>query len=87
VARLDRRLQILRAVLLVLVAVVFAVLRVLGWKSEAYQAFAHLYLGCLIGGWYLTYDDRGWNGCDRGLLSLALILSAVELVCFLVGKS
>lgn len=44
----------------------------------SYQAFAHLWLGYLIGYRYGTSDHfYGW---------VALILSLVELACFLIGK-
>lgn len=47
-------------------------------KSQAFQAAAHLYVGGLIGAWLL--ERRGLDAV------LIVILSLVELACFLHGK-
>jgi hypothetical protein len=42
-----------------------------------HEAFAHLFIGCLLGAWLA--------GGDRAYLCTALLLSAVELFCFFTG--
>ncbi len=59
-----------------LMAVALGALRVLGMKHIAFQAVAHLYVGGLLGAW--------WVGRDRWLLWIAVGLSVVEVVCFFV---
>ncbi len=55
-------------------------LRVAGFKSQTYQAFAHLYVGGL-------FVASPWGLGDRWFyLVLALGLSTVELACFLWFK-
>jgi hypothetical protein len=62
---------------MVLASVVLAALRVVGYKSPAYQALAHL----LVGGMFVA----GWHG--RLLyLGLAVLLSLVELVVFVLDR-
>lgn len=48
-------------------------LRVLGVDSNAYQAFAHLFVGGLLGAWYV--------GRDKLILYIAILLSFVEVAC------
>ena len=60
------------------VAVVLGALRVVGFKSPAYQAVAHLFVGFLIGGAVMT---------GGGLYAvLAVGLSVVEVAVFVAGK-
>ena len=59
----------------VLISVALGIPRILGYKSQAYQAIAHLYVGGLFAAW--------WTGGNRGLLWIAIGLSILELACFL----
>jgi 1,4-dihydroxy-2-naphthoate octaprenyltransferase len=81
--KLSREAQIARAVLIVLIAVVLGGLRIVGVKHEAFQAVAHLYVGFLFGVGAATYVE---GNTDRGCLWLAIGLSVLELVCFLVFR-
>jgi hypothetical protein len=54
-----------------------AFLRIDGWKSQSYQAFAHLFVGGLFGAWLVLHQSF-W-------LTLALSLCGVELGMFIVG--
>lgn len=80
-------------------AVVVALARISGLKTEAFQAVAHLLVGGLFTAWYLKrtthwtqllppWNDLGkpakdWGGFE---LHLALILSAIEVACFVWFK-
>lgn len=66
----------MRRALVLLAAIAIALLRVMGHKSEAFQAIAHLEVGGLFGAWFATRD--------RGYLGLALALTLVEVICFLL---
>lgn len=63
------------AALRLVAALVLAGLRIAGWRSQSFQAIAHLYVGALIGG-FLVWPE--WLD-----LVLAVGLSLVELYCFL----
>ena len=63
----------------VLIALALAALRIAGHKSQMFQGVAHIYVGGLIGVWL---GDRS----RKGALALAVGLTVVETVCFLVGK-
>jgi hypothetical protein len=54
-------------------------LRIAGLKSPAFQASAHLFVGGLFGAW--LYGGKP----ARPFLWLAVLLSLVELACFLMG--
>lgn len=61
--------------ILVFVAVALAVLRIGGATSPAFQAFAHVFVGALLGAWV---GDR----CrDRLVLRIFVSLCVVELLC------
>lgn len=61
----------------VLIGVALAILRIAGVKHEAFQAVAHL----CVGGYYTVWiTDRS----KKQYLYLALILTAIELACFLI---
>ena len=63
------------------VCALFAMLRIAGIKSPAFQAFSHLWVGALIGVWragVVPSRECGW---------LAVVLSVIELACFLVQHS
>lgn len=62
---------------LTIIAVALGVLRVMGHKSEAFQAVAHLYVGGLFGAFFA--------GRVRLYLYLAIGLSLTEAACFLLG--
>ncbi len=64
-------------VILVLVAVVLAALRVLGYKNQSYQATAHLFVGGLFGA---VFALGATAGCEY--LVIAVVLIAVELFAF-----
>lgn len=82
----DRlRLDVLRAHAIVGLTALLAILRVMGCRSSAFQAIAHLHVGFLVGG---ACGIRIASGLwDRGCLYLSLGLSVVELGCFLLGAS
>jgi hypothetical protein len=61
---------------LVLISIICGVLRFTGFKSQAYQAFSHLFVGGLIGA-YIA-------GGDLVLLFLSIGLSIVELTAFVL---
>jgi peptidoglycan/LPS O-acetylase OafA/YrhL len=76
------------AVTLILIALstAFAVVRfAVGHRDPSlpgtYQALAHLFVGGLLGAWLV--DRQGRRDC----LYLALALSAVELLAFVVGRT
>ncbi len=86
----------MRATLLI-IALVLAALRVAGHTSEAYQAAAHLFVGGLIGAWLVNVAARIRIRAGGGLahkehraaafhLSLAVALSVVEVICFIVFR-
>lgn len=62
----------------VLVALVLAGIRIAGIKTVLFQAAAHLYVGGLFGAYF-----AGWR---QPYLWLALGLTLVETICFLVGQ-
>lgn len=79
--------------LIVCISLSLAILRVQGVKSEPFQAFAHLWVGGLIATWitikFSTIDpfSIGYNSDIRQLTGFsALILSIIELACFLFLK-
>ncbi len=59
----------------ILVAILVGLPRVLGIKTQTYQAIAHLYVGGLISSFYLTRDPF-W-------IQLIIGLSVLEVACFL----
>lgn len=65
-------------IFLSIVSVALAALRIGGFTSSAFQAVAHLWVGGLVGAWLA--GDR------PSRLWLALMLSAVEVACFLVER-
>lgn len=60
----------------VLVAIVLAVLRVIGIKSQLFQAVVHLYVGGLFGSWLF--------GRRKFYLWLFIALTVVETIMFLI---
>lgn len=67
----------MKKVVLVLAAIAIASARVGGCKTQLFQAIAHLFLGGLVVDWRYGYKLAG---------QLALALSVVETVCFLISK-
>lgn len=61
-----------------LIAVVLGMLRIMGEKAAWYQAVSHLFVGGLFGSW--------WQSGNKIPLIVAISLSILELVCFLVFK-
>ena len=55
---------------------VLGALRVLGHKSQAFQAAAHLYMGAMGATWWYTRNPA--------LIWLFVGLSVLEVVCFVV---
>jgi FtsH-binding integral membrane protein len=75
-----------------IVALLLAITRIAGHKSEAFQAVAHLFVGGLFAAGYVEYGFT-WTGigCDKGRaakrkLWLAVALSLIELACGLWFK-
>jgi hypothetical protein len=62
--------------ILIIVSVVLGSFRVLGFKSEFYQATAHLWVGILIGLW--CYGEKRLSPW------LVIALSILEVACFLL---
>ena len=62
---------------IIVFAALLGVLRIVGVKHLIFQATAHLFVGGLFGAWL---KDRK----DRILLITAIVLSMVELLCFLL---
>jgi hypothetical protein len=60
----------------VFVSSVLAIFRIGGENSAFYQAIAHLWVGILIGVWIVGRDK--WYG------GTAILLSFLELACFLI---
>jgi hypothetical protein len=75
--------------LLLVAAAVLAGLRICGFQDQIFQAVAHLFVGGLFAAGYVqrmqARDQRDQRSASRKLW-LALWLSLVELVCFLVFK-
>lgn len=70
---------ILSYAILCAATLVVAGLRIAGLESPAFQASAHLFVGGLFGMW----AEGGKSA--RPALWLALLLSGVELACFVLG--
>lgn len=68
----------MRITTIITVGLFFAILRIAGLRSEAFQALAHLYVGGLLGAYF--QDRQGAKDC----LVVAIVLSVVELACFLL---
>jgi hypothetical protein len=66
--------------ILTLIAVSFLIgsLRALGFRSQSYQAIAHIFVGGLIGSWIATRHSY--------LLWLTIVLSILEIVCSLAFR-
>lgn len=58
------------------IAIVLAVIRIRGYKSQTFQAIAHLFVGGLFTASWLQVNTRE-------NLILAIALSVIELGCFL----
>lgn len=73
---------------LVVVSVVFGLLRIFGLKSKSFQAFAHLWVGYIIGVyWSIQYlEDIQFVVDTRMLFWNIIALSVVEIGCFLRSK-
>jgi hypothetical protein len=78
--------------LVYLVCTVLAAIRIGGDKSEIFQAVAHVWVGALIGVWWigcrLGYLDESTTVEIEGRISgrLVIALSVVEVVCFVVSR-
>lgn len=68
----------MRNVVLLILAVGFAVARIVGVKGKSFQAFAHLFVGGLAGAWMV--------GRDPAYAVLFWALCIVEVSCFLLGR-
>jgi ABC-type Mn2+/Zn2+ transport system permease subunit len=66
-------------VMLALVGAVLVYFRFAGYKSQAYQAIAHLFVGGLFGAFFV-----GW---DYWMLAIALAMSVAEVIAFLRSRS
>ena len=66
----------MKTILPILISVLLAAIRTVGVKHEVFQAVAHLWVGGLLGAWMASQS--------RFYLRLALALSAIEVVCFLL---
>ncbi len=73
----------IRSLLVVAFALVLGAIRLLGHKSQLYQATAHLFVGALFGVFIATWRA---GRPDYGALWVALGLSVLELFAFLAGR-
>jgi hypothetical protein len=64
--------------LVVLTAVILAALRLAGIKAIAFQAIAHVFVGGLLGAYFV--------GRDRFYLYLAIGLTAIECLAFVLDR-
>jgi len=67
---------------IILATLLFAGARIAGYKSEAFQAIAHIYIGGLFSAYIVFYVCR-YKAVD--ILISAITLSLIELGCFLLG--
>lgn len=63
---------------LITISILLSVFRALGFKSQSYQAIAHLFVGGLIGSYIASRRSY--------LLYLTFGLSIVEIICFSVFR-
>lgn len=75
---------------MILIAAILATLRVLGHHDETFQAVAHLFTGGMIGAgavhlweWVNTFDELHLSGA-KVCLGLAVVISLIELACFIL---
>jgi hypothetical protein len=70
------------------VSIVLAAARILGAKSQSYQAIAHLWVGYLVGLWYALRQFE----CIQFQLSIQTViysfifLCVIEVACFILTK-
>jgi Kef-type K+ transport system membrane component KefB len=70
-----------------LICAVLAAIRIGGDKSEIFQALAHLWVGALIGVWYIAPRLDVWQmRTGRRAGRLVVVLSVVEVVCLVASK-
>ncbi len=71
---------------LLLIAVILAIVRIAGHKSEAFQACAHLYVSYLFTAAYYEYRETWTEGGRKALTKayIAIGLSIVEIIAFIV---
>lgn len=63
--------------IILMIALTLSVVRIIGIKSIAFQAIAHLFVGGLIGAACTSETSRRWV-----YLAVAVTLSVVETACF-----
>lgn len=75
------------------IAVALATLRIMGHKSQAFQAVAHLFVGGLFAAAYVRFDsiesetdESKYAPLVYENLTIAVVLSLIELGCFLWQK-
>lgn len=55
--------------------------------SGSYQAFAHVFVGFLIGGWWALRDEwNAWDSRAKFYLGLAAVLCFVEVVAAIATR-
>lgn len=69
------------ALLLSLASIALGAARVCGAKSILFQGIAHIFVGGLFGAWLGNRPARG------DCLVLALVLTALEIACFLCTRA
>jgi heme/copper-type cytochrome/quinol oxidase subunit 4 len=71
----------------IIIAIILAIVRICGHKSQAFQAVAHLFVGACFSWWLCTWTVAGVGLDDRirggVIFCVAAALSAIELACFL----
>jgi phosphotransferase system glucose/maltose/N-acetylglucosamine-specific IIC component len=75
------------------IAAAFATMRAAGYKSEAFQAAAHLFVGGLIAAAFVQFFAietesqyyRFWTPARQNI-TIAVVLSIIELACFFLIK-
>ena len=81
---------LLVSIAMVVPGLALAVVRIAGHKSIAFQAVAHLFTGVLFGAYFGSPGAWWWPGkyaTEKVALVVAVVLSVVELACFLIGGS
>lgn len=76
-----------KAIVLIVVSVILGTIRVMGETSTLFQGVAHIFVGGLFGAWFQSIN-KGENWIYNQLLYgfLAISLTVLEVICFLVFK-
>ena len=70
-------------VIVVILSVTIGALRILGFRSPAYQANAHIFVGIIFWAWVVARERR----TQTFLVVTLIALTVLETLCFLWFKS